>query len=140
MLKPLRYDGFVEPSTCHYAIGELDGKPAVVFVQGPLSNTGITNVIEVLASRVLAAELAGRQPADVRFFEHYPPALNPIREWQEVTFKEVHPVPAPADGWIARLRALVAGERSPRSWAVAKPQWHPIATSRVPPALTDLLR
>lgn len=33
-LTELRYQGFWKPCACHYAIASLDGKPAVVFVQG----------------------------------------------------------------------------------------------------------
>lgn len=80
-LAELHYQGFWKPCACHYAITDLDGKPAVVFVQGPLTNTSITNMIEVLASLVLAKDLAGHRPDGVRFFEFYPPKLNPLRVW-----------------------------------------------------------
>ena len=60
-MKTLNYQGFTTPCSCQHTICDLAGKQVVVFVQGPLTNTSITNLIEVLASRVLSADLVGVQ-------------------------------------------------------------------------------
>lgn len=139
-LTELRYQGFTKPCACHYAIASLDGKPAVVFVQGPLTNTSITNMIEVLASLVLAKDLAGHQPDAVRFFEYYPPKLNPLRVWQEVTFTESYPLKKPAQGLLAKVISMVAGDAEPEAWAVDGPQWQALDDGQVPDAIKALVK
>jgi hypothetical protein len=139
-LKELRYQGFTKPCVCHYAIANVGGKPAVVFVQGPLTNTSITNMVEVLSSLILAKDLAGQHPEGVRFFEYYPPALNPIRRWQEVTFTEIHALKKPAQGLLAKVISLVAGDADPESWAVDGPQWQALDDNQVPSAITALVK
>ena len=137
-MKTLQYQGFTKPSTCQYGIGDLQGKKAVVFVQGPLTNTSITNMIEVLASRVLCDDLIGTHPRDVRFFEHYPRALQPLAEWQEVTFEE-HVELDPKLGLVAKLLELVRGPSEPTAWAVDKPLWSALRAGDVPSELLKII-
>ena len=125
-MKTLHYEGFTgKPCSCEYAIGRLGEKTVVVFVQGPLNQTSMTNLIEVLASKVLCTDLTGRQPAQVRFFEHYPPSLRPIVAWQEVTFLTSSLLPKPG-GLMAKFLGLLAGESAPDSWVVVVPAWGPV--------------
>lgn len=125
-MKTLHYQGFTgKPCSCEYAIGRLGDKTAVVFVQGPLNQTSITNLIEVLASKVLCTDLTGTQPANVRFFEHYPPTLQPIVAWQEVVLRATSLLPKPG-GLMAKFLGLFAGESGPDLWVVDEPVWGPI--------------
>lgn len=137
-MKTLDYEGFTGPARCHYAVGELLGKKVVVFVQGPLTNTSITNKIEVLASLVLSNDLIGVNPRDVRFFEHYPPSLQG-REWQEVEFAEHLPLADGQRSLLTKMLAAVTGPSSPTAWAVDKPQWLGMATDKVPVELRRLV-
>jgi hypothetical protein len=137
-MQTMIYQGFANTSECQYAIGEEGGKKLVVFVQGPLTNTSITNMIEVLASRVLCADLAGTDPSDVRFFEYYPAHLNPIRAWQEVSFEERRPVDE-STGLLAKLLQVLSGPTKPSAWCVDKPQWSALSERDVPPAARALV-
>lgn len=137
-MQTMTYPGLVNVSECQYAIGEDGGKKLVVFVQGPLANTSITNMIEVLASRVLCAELAGTDPSDVRFFEHYPAHLKPVRAWQEVSFKERTTIDA-SSGLLTKLLQVLSGPAKPNAWCVDKPQWMALAEHDVPPAARALV-
>lgn len=137
-MQTMTYQGVAKASECQYAIGEEGGKKLVVFVQGPLSNTSITNMIEVLASRVLCADLAGTDPSDVRFFEHYPAHLEPIRAWQEVSFEERHPIDE-STGLLAKLLQVLSGPEKPRAWCVDKPRWSALSERDVPPAARSLV-
>lgn len=119
----LEYIGFSGTTcSCDYAVGEIDGKKAVVFVQGHLTQTSITNMIEVLASKVLSAELAGTDPTEVRFFEHYPPHLKPLRVWQEVAFAERQKIEK-RSGLLDKLLGALRSDKEPPSWTVDSPQW-----------------
>lgn len=138
-MKVLEYVGFSNNvCKCQYAIGEEGGKTVVVFVQGPLTFTSITNMIEVLASRILCSDLAGTDPATVRFFEYYPPALKPLRVWQEVSFEEHNEV-REEKGLVAKLLQVVTGPGEVKAWTVDKPVWRAIEGASVPGAVKGLV-
>lgn len=138
-MKTLHYQGFEKPCVCKYAIEEVDGKSCVLLVQGALGNTSITNMVEVLVSRILCDELAGMHPSEVRVFEHYPPSHQPIRAWQEVTFDEHIPIKADK-GIFAKLLEVVAGPSSPEVWGVKNPVWNSLAYDQVPAQIRNLAK
>lgn len=129
-MKTLSYPGFTnKPCSCQYAIGALNGKPAVVFVQGPLSQTSITNQIEAIVSKLLAADLRGTRPDDVRFFEYYSPQLQPLRVWQEVTFEKQTQLKSRASLFTKLLEAIREEKDPGAFWRVDSPQWQPVHES-----------
>lgn len=75
-------------SQCEYDVGNVRGKKAIIFYQKTLVGTSITNKIESLTMHVLATELPGIDPKNVRVFEHHNPDLEPIYEWAEVQFSD----------------------------------------------------
>ena len=133
-MKTLEYIGFSgTPCSCQYQIFEVDGQRSVIFVQGALTQTSITNLIEVLASKILSGDLFGFKPSEVRFFEHYPPRLQPLREWQEVIFAESMEVRRDG-GLISKLLDAIQGKSPLTFWTVDDPRW-----KSVPPALASKL-
>ncbi|MDA8445626.1 hypothetical protein [Paracidovorax valerianellae] len=128
-MKTLQYIGFTgKQCSCQYKVGTVANDLIVVFVQGPLNQTSITNLIEVLASKVLGEDLSEENPQSVRFFEHYPHHLNPLREWQEVVFEERHEV-AKDKGLMAKLLSFTKSENPQSTWIVDSPYWKPVPTA-----------
>lgn len=125
-MKTLQYYGFTNKlCACDYLVAELDGQSVVVFKNGPLTQTSITNMIEVLASKVLANDLQGVDPHQVRFFEYYPPELQPLRVWQEVKFEEAYPLTVKT-GLLTKLLQAVFPDESKPVWAVDVPVWQSV--------------
>lgn len=108
----------------------LDGKTALVFVADDLGKTSITNLIEDLTTKVHAKFLKDTLPQGIRVFEHYPKHLDPLIEWQEVTF-EVGPI-HPKRSWLQKLFRTNNG---PIGWVFVNPRWSP-----VPPVLQARLK
>lgn len=130
-MKTLQYTGFTgKQCNCQYKVGTVDDHLAVVFVQGASNQTSITNMIEVLASKVLGEDLAGKIPESVRFFEYYPPPSKPIVEWQEVIFDECTEV-SKDKGMLAKLLSFAKNERQPKTWIVDSPRWKPVPAALV---------
>jgi hypothetical protein len=126
-MKTLNYNGFSNtPSTCEYGIGDIHGKTAIVFYQGAMGGTSITNMIEALTMHVLSTDLQGVDPAQVRVFEHYAPSLNPLAEWQEVTFLDKGEIQE--DKGIARklIELVLSSSNTTKQWYVNNPAWLPV--------------
>lgn len=130
-MKKLNYSGFGGiPSMCEYGIGSIGGKKAVVFLQTTSGGTSITNVIEVLTMHVLATDLPGVDPSQVRVFEHYAPTLKPLFEWKEVLFSDVGEIQDEKN--IARkLIELVVPSGAPKKWYVDGPSWQTVAATEL---------
>lgn len=126
-MKTLQYVGFTgKQCSCQYKVGTVANDLVVVFVQGPLNQTTIANLIEVLASKVLGEDLSGTDPQSVRFFEHYPPHLAPLLGWQEVVFQERQEV-AKDKGLMAKLLSFTQGQSPQSTWIVDNPHWKPVS-------------
>lgn len=148
-MKTLQHQGF-EPGarglgTYQYAIGVAGGRRFVAFRQTEVAGkTSITNIIEGLASQVLANDLAGVAPDEVDFFEFYPPHLKPLQEWQKVTFDVAAPLYVKPKGFLRRvlwsLIRLIKGPGKPDAWAVTKPMWEPIASAKMDPEIKAAVR
>lgn len=148
-MKALQHQGILPGAlglgTYQYAVGVDAGRRFVVFQQtADRTKTSITNLIEGLASQVLATDLAGVEPGLVDFYEFYPPHMSPIQEWQKVTFAEVGPVRNPPRGMLERIIRFALGlfgiEGKPDAWAVAKPQWEAMHPSKVSPEVKAAVR
>lgn len=110
-------------SPYRYVTGKLAGRPVVVFIQdAPIRTTSITNLIEVLATKAVAVEFPNTDPSSVRFFEFYPPELNPMIDWQEVMFQECSLMNEPCT-LLEKLAQLFVGTKE-QAWLLDKPQWH----------------
>lgn len=71
-MKKLNYKGFHNcESSCHYVIGEIDDKQALIFYTDKIRGTSVTNLIEDVTTQVLASDLPEVSPKDIRVFEHY---------------------------------------------------------------------
>lgn len=136
-MKTLHYQGFSKPCTCQYDIVDVNGKSCVLLVQGPLINTSITNMVEVLVSRILCHDLAGTNPSDIRVFEYYSPSLKPLRVWQEVFFEEHFQIKEDR-GLLAKLLEAVVGTSETPTWGVDKPSWLPLEPGDVPAPIRNL--
>jgi hypothetical protein len=128
-MKSITYQGFGrQDNVCHYLVISKDvlpgGMPGVLFVPTPSSTTTITNCIEDIVSSLLKTELLGTMPKSLRFFEHYPKFLNPMAEWQEVTFAQIDGCFLKQDLWTTTKRSWF--NTNPDYWAVEKPHWHPV--------------
>ncbi|ENM3816593.1 hypothetical protein EFU53_000397 [Vibrio cholerae] len=122
-MNTLKFSGFSNiPSECEYGIGEIGDKIAIVFYQRELIGTSITNMIEHLTIHVLATELQGKSPENIRVFEHYNPELNPIIEWQEVQFSRSGVVDE-RKSIITKLIELVFPSGNPSKYYVDSPVW-----------------
>lgn len=122
-----------------YVRGSLASHPAIVFVQGPQSrSTSITNLIEDLATAVVAVEFPGTEPSAVRFFEYYSPDQNPLFVWQEVVFEELVPQEGEL-GFFGKLAEMVFGKSPPSAWSLEKPQWRQPLSPSEKTALETLL-
>ncbi|MDO8908000.1 MAG: hypothetical protein Q7W55_05800 [Pseudohongiella sp.] len=126
-MKILNFKGFSNlPSSCEYAIGELDGHTAIVFYQRDVRGTSITNMIESLTMHVLAHELPGTPPESVRVFQHISPELKPAIEWQEVIFGSTGPIEA--DSSIVRgLVDIFTQSDSIPEYFVDDPLWRQVS-------------
>jgi hypothetical protein len=122
------YVGFHrQPSQCNVCFGQINGQPAIVFHQTKLTVTSITNVIEDLSTYAMNAHFKGVDPKTIIVIEHYDPHLNPIAEWQRVTFEVAELVDD--RGFVEKvLDTTLAFARKPRAkrTVVAKPQWSPV--------------
>lgn len=130
-MKNLNYNGFDNiPSSCEYGIGSIGSKKAVVFLQTKSGGTSISNMIEVLTMHVLATDLPGVDPNQVRVFEHYAPTLKPLVEWQEVLFSDMGEIQEKNN--IARnLIELVMSSGAPKKWYVDGPLWRPVTATEL---------
>lgn len=130
-MKTLKFYGFSNtPSSCEYGIGEIDGKVAILFHQRELSGTSITNMIEHLTIHVLAEELSGTLPEDIRVFEHYNPKLNPIYEWAEVVFSETGKIDE-GKSILKNLVDLVFPSGTPPKYYVDSPKWLKVSEQNI---------
>lgn len=121
-MKTINYSGFSNvPSSCQYGVGKVGGKDAVVFYQSKNPGTSITNMIEELSTSVLTTEFPGVHPANVRIFEHYDPADNPMIEWQEVRFEDSGIVDNKSP--LKKLVALLIPDKTTPKSYVGKPVW-----------------
>lgn len=119
----LNFNGFSNtPSSCEYGIGEIGNKTAIVFYQKEPIGTSITNMIEHLTIHVLAEELPGVSPENIRIFEHYNPDLNPIYEWAEVQFSDSGKINE-KKSILKKLVELVFPSGTPPKYYVNSPEW-----------------
>jgi hypothetical protein len=122
-MKTLNFHGFSNaPSSCQYGIGEIGDKVAILFYQKELIGTSITNMIEHLAIHILAKELPGTSPENIRVFEHYNPDLNPIYEWAEVRFSNSGEIDE-GKSILKKLVELVFPSGNPPRYYVDSPEW-----------------
>lgn len=130
-MRTLEFNGFSNtPSSCEYGIGEVEGKAAILFYQRELSGTSITNMIEHLTVHVLAEDLPGILPENVRVFEHYNPKLNPIYEWAEVRFSESGKIDE-GKSILKKLLELVFPSGKPPKYFVDSPQWLKVSEQNI---------
>lgn len=130
-MKKLNYNGFGNAqSSCEYGIGQIGDQTALVFYAPKLHGTSITNMIETLTTHVLSSDLQGQDPRTVRVFEHYDPSINPLVEWQEVTFKDIGKV-NPRTSVLQKMLALVVPSNKPPEWYVDGPSWKPVASNDI---------
>lgn len=113
----LTYNGFTDAlCECNYIIETKDGRHTVIFIQTPRSKTSITNMIEVLASKILAHELTTIPPKDIEFYEYYDPSTKPIYSVRAVSFSDTHcQIPL-----VKKIFGV--GGRNP-VWIVDSPLW-----------------
>lgn len=126
-MKNLNFHGFSNtPSSCQYGIGEIGGKVAILFYQKELIGTSITNMIEHLVIHILAKELPGTSPENIRVFEHYNPDLNPIYEWSEVRFSKSGEIDE-GKSILNKLVELVFPSKNPPRYYVDSPEWRNVS-------------
>lgn len=126
-MKKLHYIGFSnQVCSCRYKTVTIDGRLCLVIQQTEDSTTSITNTIETLVSQILATDLLGMDPTDLRVFEHYPASLKPIVEWQEVTF-EGNQKRKPRRTIVQALMELVSPTEQP--YVVWNPNWYQVSTA-----------
>jgi hypothetical protein len=100
------------------------GAAAFVFTQTHESTTSVTNCVEQISSVVLRTLAANTHPKQLRFFEYYPPASQPLIVWQEVTFAGIFDHFHVDTGWSRFMRRF--NKAQPDFWSVAEPIWHPV--------------
>ena len=137
-MKSLAYGGFDDqPCFCDYLVIPKDslpgGRPGVIFVQRSPMSTSITNSIEAIVSLMMRQDFLGVSPKSLRFFEYYPAYLQPIIDWQEVSFSQTDSHFFKNDLWSRTTRKLFGAE--PDYWSVDHPSWSPVG-----PALKADLR
>jgi hypothetical protein len=126
-MKKLHYIGFSnQVCSCGYKTVTIDGRLCLIIQQTQDSTTSITNTIETLVSQILATDLLGTDPAELRVFEHYPANMKPIVEWQEVTFEEKHKR-KPRRTIVQALVDLVSPTEQP--YVVWHPNWYGVSAS-----------
>ena len=118
----------MELCQCQYVVGTVNSRDAIVFIQGPLRNTSVTNVIEAITTKVLADSFPEVDPTTVDIYEHYPPHLRPIREWQKVEFEVYKEEESGFKGLILRVTEMLFGPGS-RHYYVSHPVWSGISDS-----------
>jgi hypothetical protein len=122
-MKILNFKGFSNvPSSCEYTIGELEARTAIVFYQKEFSGTSISNMIESLTMHVLAHELPGTPPDNVRVFQHINPELKPALEWQEVQFGSTGPITEDTSIIRGLIDIIVQSDSNPE-YFVDDPVW-----------------
>lgn len=121
----LTYNGFTN-AVCeaNYIIEQSGDRYTVVLIQTPKSWTSVTNMVEVLASKVLAHELVGVNPSMVDFYEYYDPSMKPLYVMQRVSFKDVGKINPP--GLWSKMLGYVNAERE-TTFAVDTPAWNPVS-------------
>jgi hypothetical protein len=129
-VKSLAYPGFEnQPCFCDYLVISEDslpgGLPGIIFVQRSRMPTSITNRIEIIASMMLKQDFLGVSPGSLRFFEYYPAHLQPIIDWQEVSFSQMDSHFLKNDLWSRTAHSLFSA--TPDYWSVDKPMWHAVA-------------
>ena len=107
---------------CEYGITTINGECVLVIKQTSNSTTSITNVFETIVSKILASDLFGKNPENIRIFEYYPPSLAPIQVWQEVKFKNAYEI-HPNMSLIDKLKQLLVTRKNASCWAVDSPVW-----------------
>lgn len=126
-MKKMHYIGFLnQVCSCGYKTVTIDGRLCLIVQQTPDSTTSITNTIETIVSQILATDLLGTDPAELRVFEHYPASMKPIVEWQEVTF-EGKDKRKPRRTIVQALMELVSPSQQP--YVVWNPDWHQVSPS-----------
>ena len=131
----LNYTGFDgQLCSCGCAMGEMDGKAIVIFVQGEPAQTSIKNVIEDVANAFLSQQYQNHEKPEVRFFEHYPSMHLPSQQWHEVQFAQYTKF-VNKKGLLQSIKDLVSGIKNLPRWVVEKPEWtalrHPDAIAKL---------
>ncbi|MFB2638263.1 hypothetical protein ACE02P_09570 [Shewanella bicestrii] len=130
-MRTLNFYGFSNtPSSCEYEIGEIEDKVAILFYQKELAGTSITNMIEHLTIHVLAEDLPGTPPENIRVFEHYNPELNPIYEWAEVRFSDSGKIDE-GKSILKKIVELVFPSGAPPRYYVDSPEWLKVSEQNI---------
>ncbi len=130
-MKKLHYNGFNNcESSCHYVISEIDDKQALVFYTDRILGTSVTNLIEEVTAQVLASDLPGVSPEEVRVFEHYNPQLAPIWEWMEVTF-ESFSGGRQKEGLIKKIKNKIFSIQADERYYVYNPNWKSVSSADI---------
>lgn len=126
-MKTIHYKGFHDcKSCCQYAIGEIDGKKALVFHTDKIQGTSVTNLIEDVTNQILSSDLPGISPEHIRVFEHYSPQLEPIWEWMEVQFESFSGGKS-KQSLLEKLKSKILSTHKDENYYVHNPQWKPIS-------------
>lgn len=128
-MRSLSYSGLHgQPCFCDYrvipAYSLPGGRPGAIFVQRSPLSSSITNNIEIIASSLLKQDLLGVLSKSLRFFEHYPANLQPLVDWQEVSFSQTDGRFLKNDLWSRASRKLFSVK--PDYWSVGQPSWSPV--------------
>ena len=130
-MRTLEFNGFSNiPSSCEYEIGEIGDKVAILFYQRELRGTSITNMIEHLTIHVLAEDLPGTSPEDVRVFEHYNSDLNPVYEWAEVRFSDSGKIDE-GKSILKKLVGIIFPSGKPPRYYVDSPEWIKVSEQNI---------
>ena len=130
-MKKLSYEGFHNcKSSCYYAISEIDDKKVLIFYTDIIRGTSVTNLIEDITAQVLASDLPGVSPEDVRVFEHYNPQLTPIWEWMEVTFERFSGGKKKL-GFIKKIKNKLLSIHEDERYYVFNPHWKPVSSTDI---------
>lgn len=122
-MKKLEYLGFNNQTCeCEYEITTINGECILVIKQTSNSTTSITNVIGTIVSKILASDLFGKNPENIRVFEYYPPSGSPIQVWNEVKFNNTYEM-HPNLSFIDKLKQLLVTRKKANCWAVDDPVW-----------------
>jgi len=121
----LTYNGFTNAvCECDYIIEQSGDRYTVILIQTPKSKTSVTNMVEVLASKILAHELVGVNPSMVDFYEYYDPAMKPLYVMQRVSFKDAGIINPP--GLWGKMLGIVSAKHE-QAFAVDTPAWNPVS-------------
>lgn len=137
-MKKLEYLGFTNKlCECEYGISTINGENILIIKQTLNSKTSITNVIETIVSNILAKDLFGKNPENIRIFEHYPATLDNPQVWQEVKFKKTYEM-YPDMSFIDKLKQLLLVQGKERYWAVDDPDWSSVSDRKLMSQLIQL--